>query len=205
MTIEPRVDAILPFIFLSRDSKSGYGVGGTFPRILGVDPMNLHTRTASWFVSGLLLATVLSSSFGLVVAQPKSETKKPAFDTSETPFELLGERTLVNINHITYASDQGGLFDIYFACSSARGEDPLRLSDPKDIAKARSYFNEEKRYGKHFVKINRYCINVRNIAYIESNEGSVVLYFNARRSDAFVQLTLSGADAESFSQKRREF
>ena len=97
------------------------------------------------------------------------------------------------------------MFDIHFACSSTRGEDPLRLTDIKDITKAKSYFNDEKRYGKHFVKINKHCINMRNIAYIESNKDSVVVNFNARISDAFVQLTLFGADAESFRKKSREF
>ena len=167
--------------------------------------MKLRPRKASWFVSGVLLVTVVSAGLELVVAQPKSETSRPAVDTSEATFESLGEHKIVNINHITYTSDEGGVFDIYFACSSTRGEDPLRLTDTKDITKAKTYFNDEKRYGKHFVKINKYCINVRNIAYIESNDDSVVVKFNARISDAFVQLTLFGADAESFRKKRREF
>ena len=167
--------------------------------------MNLRPRKASWFVSGLLLVTVVSAGLELVVAQPKSETSRPAIDTSEATFEVIGEHDVVNINHITYTSDAGGVFDIYFACSSTRGEDPLRLTDAKDIAKAKSYFNDEKRYGKHFVKINNYRINVRNIAYIESNNDSVVVNFNARISDAFVQLTLFGADAESFRKKRESF
>jgi hypothetical protein len=184
--------------------QSSCGVGGTYPRILGVDPMNSLPRKASWFVSGLLLVAVVSAGLQLVVAQPESATRRPAFDTSEATFELLGEHKLVNINHITYASDEGGVFDIYFACSSTRGEDPLRLTDAKDITKAKSYFDDEKRFGKHFLKINKYCINVRNIAYIESNDDSVVVYFNARIADAFVQLKVSGADAESFRKKRRE-
>jgi hypothetical protein len=154
-------------------------------------------------VSGLLLVAVVSAGFGLVVAQTKSETSTPAFDTSAAIFELLGEHNLVNINTITYTSDEGGLFDIHFACSSARGEDPLRLTDTKDITKAKSYFNDEKRCGKHFVKINKYCINVRNIAYIESGDDSVVVVFNARIADAFVKLTLLGADAESWRKSRR--
>ena len=120
--------------------QSGYGVGGTYPRILGVDPMKLRLRKACWFVPGLLLVTMVSASLEFVVAQPKSETSRPAFDTSQATFELLGEHK-----------------------------------------------------------------NVRNIAYIESNEDSVVVNFNARISDAFVQLTLSGADAESFRKKRQEF
>ena len=167
--------------------------------------MKLLPRKASWFVSGLLLATVVSAGFKLVVAQPKSETSRPAFDTSKATFEMLGEHKSVNINHITYTSDEGGVFDIYFACSSTRGEDPLRLTDSKDITKAKSYFNDEQRHGKHFVKINKYCINVRNIAYIDSNDDSVVVNFNARIADAFVQLTLSGADAESFRKQRLAF
>jgi hypothetical protein len=139
------------------------------------------------------------------VAQPKSETSRPAFDTSEATFELLGEHKFVNINTITYTSDENKVFDIYFACSSTRGEDPLRLTDTKDIRYAKSYFNDEKRYGKHFLKINKYCISVRNIAYIESKDDSVVVNFNARINDSFVYLKLSGADAESFRKKRREF
>ena len=79
----------------------------------------------------------------------------------------------------------------------------MRLTDTKDITNAKSYFNDEKRYGKHFVKINKYCINVRNIAYIESKDDSVIVNFNARISDAFVKLTLFGADAESFRKKMR--
>ena len=185
--------------------QSDYGVGGTYPGILGVDPMNLHPRKAFWFVSGLLLVTVVSAGLKLAVAQPRSETSRPAFDTSEATFELLGEHKIVNINNITYTSDEGGVFDIFFACSSTRGEDPLRLTDTKDITKAKSYFNDEKRYGKHFVKIDKHCINVRHIAYIEFNDDSVVVNFNARISDAFVHLTLFGADADSFRKIRREF
>ncbi len=166
--------------------------------------MKLRTRKASWFVSGLLLLIVVSAGLELVVAQPKTETRRPAFDTNEATFELLGEHKIVNINNIAYTSDESRIFDIYFACSSTRGEDPLRLTDAKDIAKAKSYFNDEKRYGKHFVKINKYCINVRNIAYIESNDNSVVINFNARIADAFVHLTLFGADAESFKKRWRE-
>jgi len=162
--------------------------------------MKSRVRNVSWFVSGLLLVTVLTG-LELVMAQPKSEPSRPAFDTSEATFELLGEHKLVNINNIAYTSDGGEFFDIYFACSSTRGEDPLRLTDTKDITKARSYFNDEKRFGKHFVKTSKYCINVRSIAYIESNNDSVVVNFNTRIADAFVQLTLIGADAESFRKK----
>ena len=141
----------------------------------------------------------------LVMAQPKSQTGSPAFDPNEATFETLGEEIIVNIDNIAYTSDEGRLFDIYFACSSARAEDPLRLTDTKDIKKAKSYFNDKKRYGKHFLKINKYCINVRNIAFIESDDDSVIVTFNARIADAFVQLTLSGADAESFRKTRLEF
>ena len=167
--------------------------------------MKLRPRKASWFVSGLLLVTVVSTGLKLVVAQPKSETKSPAFDTTQATFELLGEHKIVNINNITYASDEGGVFDIYFACSSERGGDPLRLTDTKDIIKAKSYFNDEKRYGKHFVKVNKYFINVRNIAYIESNDDSVVVNFNARISDAFVQLTLIGRMRKVSGRKGESF
>ena len=167
--------------------------------------MKLRTRKVIWLVSGLLLVTVVAAGSGLVVAQPKSETSRPAIETSEANFEVLGEHTIVNLDTITYTSDGAGAFDIFFACSSTRGEDPLRLTDAKDITKAQSYFNDEKRYGKHFVKINKHCIKVRNIAFIESNDDSVVVNFNARISDAFVQLKLSGADAASFRQKMRAF
>ena len=165
--------------------------------------MKLRTRKASWFVSGLILLAAVSAGLGVVVAQPKSETSRTVFDTSEATFELLGENKDVNIKNIIYTSDDGRMFDIYFACSSSRGEDPLRLTDAKDITHAKSYFEDEKRYGKHFVKINKYCISVRNIAYIESKSDSIVVMFNARISDAFVKLTLFGADAESFRKKIR--
>jgi hypothetical protein len=167
--------------------------------------MKLLTRKASWFVSGLLLFAVVSAGLEVVVAQPKSETSRPLFETSEARFELLGKDKIVNILNIAYTSDGDGAFDIYFACSSARGEDPLRLTDARDITSARSYFNDEKRYVKHFVKLNKYCISLRNIAYIESKDDSVIVRFNARISDAFVTLTLFGADAESFRRKMREF
>jgi hypothetical protein len=185
--------------------QSGYGVGRPYPPILGVDPMKLHPRKASWFVSGFLLVTVASAGFALVVAQPENETSKAAFDSIAATFELLGDNKTVNVNNITYSSDEGRVFDIHFACSSTRGSDPLRLTETKDITKAKSYFNDEKRFGKHFLKINKYCINVQNIAYIESSVDSVVVNFNARISDAFVQLTLTGADAESFRKKSRAF
>ena len=174
-------------------------------RNLGVDPMTTRTQRAFWFVSGLLLVTLVSASLKLVVAQPQGGASRPAFDASEPTFVSLGEHTLVNINNIAYTSDEGGVFDIYFACSSTRGPDPLRLIDPKDVARAKSYFNDEKQYGKHFEKHNKHCMNAKHIAYIESKGDSVTIYFSARISDAFVQLTLSGADADSFRKKRREF
>jgi hypothetical protein len=167
--------------------------------------MKLRTRKAFWFVSGLLLFAVVSAGLEVVVAQPKSETSKPVFNTSEATFEPLGENTFVNIKAIAYTSDGDGVFDIYFACSSTRGEDPLRFTDAKAIMRAKSYFNDEKRYAKHFVKLNKYCISVQNIAYIESKDDSVIVRFNARISDSFVKLTLFGADAESFRKKMREF
>jgi hypothetical protein len=167
--------------------------------------MKLRTRKASWVVSGLLLFAVVSAGLEVVVAQPKSETRRRVLDTSEPTFEWLGENKVVNTGNITYTSDGDGVFDIYFACSSSRGEDPLRLTDTKDIMHAKSYFNDEKRFGKHFVKLNKYCIGLRNIAYIESKDDSVIVRFNARISDAFVNLTLTGADAESFRKKLREF
>jgi len=167
--------------------------------------MNLHPQKALWFVSGLLVVTVVSAGLQLVVAQPKNEVSRPAFDTSEATFEMLGEHKSVNVNNISYTSDAAGVFDIYFACSSARAEDPLRLTETRDITKARSYFNDEKRFGKRFLKVNKYCINVQHIAFIESNGDLVVVNFNARIADAFVQLTLSGADAKSFKTKRGDF
>ena len=160
---------------------------------------------AFWLVSGLLIVTVMAAGRGLAVAQPRSETKRPAIETGEATFELLGEHTFVNINKIAYTSDEEGMFDVFFACSSTRGEDPLRLTDARDITKAQSYFNDEKRYGKRFVKINKHCINMRSIAYIESYDDSIVINFNARIADAFVMLRLSGADAESFRKMRGEF
>lgn len=167
--------------------------------------MKLRMRKASWFVSGLLLVTVVSGGLELVVAQPRSETSRPALDTGGATFEWLGENKVINLNNIAYTSDEGQLFDIYFACSSTRGEDPLRLTDTKDIMDARSHFNDEKRYAKHFVKFNKYCINVRNIAYIEYGEDSVIVRFNARISDSFVKVKLFGDDAEAFRKKMREF
>ena len=167
--------------------------------------MKVQTRKASWFVLGLLLFAVLSAGLQVVMAQPKSETSKPAFDASEAAFESLGENKVVNIKNIAYTSDGDGFFDIFFSCSSTRGEDPLRLTDAKDIMHAKSYFNDEKRYLKHFVKLNRQWINVRNIAYIESTNDSVIVRFNARISDSFVNLKLSGADAESFKDKNADF
>ena len=165
--------------------------------------MKLRTRNAAWFVLGLLLFAVVSAGLDVVVAQPKSETGKPAFDASEAAFESIGENKIVNIKNIAYTNDGDGVFDIYFACSSTRGEDPLRLSDPKEIMHVKSYFNDEKRYGTHFVKLDKYCIAVRNIAYIESKDDSVIVRFNARISDAFVKLTLLGADAENLKKKLR--
>jgi hypothetical protein len=166
--------------------------------------MKMRTRKASWFVSGLLLFAVVSAGLEMVVAQSKSGTSRPVFDTSEATFELLGENKLVNINNIAYTIDDGRLFDIYFACSSTRGEDPLRLTDAKDIVHARSYFNDEKRYAKHFVKFNNYCISMRHVAYIESKDDFVIVFFNARIADAFVRVTLFGPDAESFRKRMRE-
>jgi hypothetical protein len=194
-----------PPLFSSRVIRqSGHGVGGTYTPIFGEDPMNLRPRKTSWFVSGLLLVTLMSAGFELAVAQPKGEASRPALDKSEATFEEFGDHISVNISNITYTSDEGQLFDIYFACSSTRGEDPLRLTDARDIGKAQSYFNDEKRSGKHFLKINKYHINPRTIAYITSTDASLVVHFNARISDAFVKLTLSGADAESFRKKIRE-
>ena len=168
--------------------------------------MKLRTRKASWFVSGLLLLAAVSAGLGVVVAQPKSETSRPVFDASEAAFESLGENKFVNINNIAFTSDDDRLFDIYFTCSSSRGEDPLRLTDAKDIIKARSYFNDEKRYVKHFVKLNKYCISARNIAYIESKDDSVIRLCSMLGSLGFIRAgEVICADAESFTKKMREF
>lgn len=166
--------------------------------------MKAQTRKASWFVSGLLLFAAVSTGFGVVGAQPKGEASRPAFDTREATFELLGENKFVNINKIAYTSEENRFFDIYFTCSSSMGEDPLRLTDPKDIARAKSYFNDEKRCGRHFLRLNKYCISSRNIAYIESAGDSVIVRFNARISDSFVKVTLFGNEAETFMKKMRE-
>lgn len=168
--------------------------------------MRLRTREASWFVSGLVLVTVvLSAGLGVVVAQPRSETPRAALDTSEATFEVLGEHLLVNTNNVAFTSQEDGFFDIFFSCSSTRGTDPLRLRDAKDISRAKAYFNDEKRHGRHFVKINKYCINVRNIGFIQFRDDVVVINFNARVMDAFLQVALSGADAENFRKKWRDF
>jgi hypothetical protein len=139
------------------------------------------------------------------MAQPKRETSKPALDTGEATFERLTAHQFVNINNIAYTSDDAEVFDIYFACSAARAPDPLRLTVEKDKFYAKSYFNDEKRFGEHFLKINKYCINVQHIAYIESSEDQVVITFNARIADSFVQVALFGQDAETFRKKARAF
>lgn len=167
--------------------------------------MKLHPPKASWFVSSLLVVILASACLDLVLAQPKNENPIQALETNEATFEFLGEHKLVNIRNIAYTSDHDGVFDIFFACSSARGDDPLRLRDTKDITKARLYFNDQKRSAKHFVRINNYCISLRNVACIESRDDSILVIFNARVADAFVQLSLTGADAENFRQKWREF
>lgn len=167
--------------------------------------MSVRTRTAFWFVAGLVLVAVASTGLQVVVAQSRSETRATALDTSEATFELLGENLLVNTTMITYTSEEDGWLDIFFACSSTRGTDPLRLKDPNDIARAKSYFSDEKRSGKQFLRFKKYCINVRNIVFIEYKDDEVIVNFNSRIMDAFAQLILSGADAECFRKKRREF
>lgn len=164
--------------------------------------MALRTRKACWFVSGLLLVAAVSAGLELVAAQPGSETSRSVFDMDEAAFESLSENLVINIKNIAYTSDEGGVFDIYFACSSVRGTDPLRLIDPNDIKNARSYFNDQKRYGKYFVKSNKYCINPKNIAYLQYKENSVIVNFNSRVFDAFAQVTLFDEDAEIFRKKK---
>jgi hypothetical protein len=83
--------------------------------------MKPQTRNTFWLVSGLLLITVVLAGVELVVAQPTSETSRPALDTSEATFELLGEHKFVNIDNIAYTSDEGRIFNIYLTCSSVRG------------------------------------------------------------------------------------
>jgi hypothetical protein len=167
--------------------------------------MTMRTRSASWFVSSLLLIVVVSAGFELVVAQPQDGASRPAFDASEVAFVSLGGSKIVNINNIAYTNDDGRVFDIFFACSSTRGSDPLRLTDAKEISHARSFFGDENRHGRHFEKYSKDCINPKHIAYMEYKNDSVIIYFNARIGDAFVQVTLFGADAESFRKKRGEF
>lgn len=163
--------------------------------------MKLRARKASWFVSGLLLVAAASAGRGLVVAQPEGEAPKAAFEAGDATFEALATNKFVNVSSITYASDEGTVFDIYFACSSSRGTDPLRLTDPEDIRLARSYFNDEKRCGRHFVKASRFHIGVRHIAYVETSNDSVTVYFNSRMTDSLIRVTLSGADARGFREK----
>ena len=81
------------------------------------------------------LVAVVSAGLEVVVAQPKGEPSRPGLDSGQPSFESLGENKLVNINNIAYTSDGDELFDIYFACSSTRGEDPLRLTDPERFDK----------------------------------------------------------------------
>lgn len=102
--------------------------------------MKLHRGKAFWLVSGLLLVIVVSSGLELAVAQPKGETKGPASDAREATFQLLGERTLVNTNHIAYTSDEGPVFDIYFACSSARGRGSAKVERYKRYNKGEIIF-----------------------------------------------------------------
>lgn len=167
--------------------------------------MTFRARKASWFVSGLVLVIVVSAGVKLVLAQPKTETSRPTLGSSEATFEALGEQFVININNVAYTSDGGTVFDIYFACSSARAPDPLRFTDAKDIQNARSYFDDESRYRKHLVKVGQYRISARNIAFIESKGESVVVNFNTRIVDSFVHLNLLGADAETFRKEMREF
>lgn len=164
--------------------------------------MGLRTRKAFWFASGMLLVVAASARLELVAAQRGSEAQTSALETGGATFESLGENLSVNLNNIAYTEHGEGFFDIYFACSSSRGSDPLRLVDAKDIKNAELYFNDEKRFGRHFVKAGKYRVNARNIAYIESRGDSAILFFNARILDSFARLTLAGADAEAFRRKK---
>jgi hypothetical protein len=169
------------------------------------DQLASRTQKGPWIMAVLLLVILASASFKLVVAQPHSEASSQASDTNETLYLSLGERYHVNPDNVAYTSDNDRFFDIYFACSSVRGECPLRLLNAREINEARSYFNNPKRHGNHFEKYGKYCINRRHIAYTVSKGDSLDIFFTARIADAFVQCTFSGADAESFRKKSREF
>jgi hypothetical protein len=172
---------------------------------LGVDPMTWRTRNPSWLVSGLLVVTAVAAGLGVVAAQPERETGRAAFNTHEAAFELLGEHILVNLDNVAYASEEDGLIDVYFASSSRRGPDPLRLRDAGDKKMATSYFNDEKRCGRHFVKINKYRINLRNIAFIELKDNALIVNFSGKIMDSFMQIALSGLDAQNFRKKLGKF
>ena len=55
---------------------------------------------------------MVAAGSGLVVAQPKGETSRPAGETSEGNFELLGEHIRVNLNNVIFTRDEGG-FSIF--------------------------------------------------------------------------------------------
>lgn len=167
--------------------------------------MTLQMRKPSWFVAGLVFVVVATAGVELCVAQPRTDTPRTVPESKEATFELLSDDALVNIHNIAYTSDEDGKFDIFFACSSVRNPAPLRLVEENDIKRAKAYFGDEKRYGKHFIALNQYRVSVRNIAFIETKKDSLTVNFNIRQGDWFAYLTFSGEDAEAFRQKLKGF
>lgn len=167
--------------------------------------MASRARRASWLLSGLVLVILMLFGLELVVAQPQDGDPGLAYDADGVEFTSLGDRLAVNTDNIAYTSDEGGVFDIYFACSSARGADPLRLSRPDDKEFARACFNGKNQFRYSFKKFGGYCVNMKHVAYVEFVGDSVVLNFSARVMDDFVQLKLSGADADEFKKRMLKF
>ncbi|MHC5537306.1 hypothetical protein ACYOEI_03610 [Singulisphaera rosea] len=160
--------------------------------------MALRTRRASWIVLGLFLVAATFAGLEAGFAQSGGGASKSTLDAN---FVSLDSNKIVNINNIAYVSDGGELFDIYFACSAARAPDPLRLTGSKDVAQARSLFNDKGRTGGRFERHGMYWISVDHIAFIETKVDSVVINFNARVFDSYASLTLTGADAERFRKR----
>ncbi|WP_422931928.1 hypothetical protein [Singulisphaera sp. PoT] len=165
--------------------------------------MTLQLRRASWFVSALVLAALVSASSAWVKAQPQGESSRAPGHSIKTPFVSVGDHFLVNMENVAYVSDGDGKFDIYFACSSQRGGDPLRLTNASEITQAKSSLSDRSGAGAHFERHGNSFINLEQIAYIETKGDSVFIYFNSRISDDFAQLTLSGDDAKAFLKHRR--
>lgn len=160
--------------------------------------MALRTRRASWIVLGLFLVAATSAGLGAVFAQPGDGASSSALDSR---FIALDGNKLVNMDNVAYVSDGGELFDIYFACSAARTPDPLRLTNAKDISRAKAIFNDKSLTKGRFEKHGAFWISLNHIAYIETKGNSVVINFNARVFDSYASLTLTGADAERFRKR----